>query len=90
SVAEEVEEYVEKRPYIREALAQEVVNYSALARQVQEEVSGGFEAVKMALRRHTEDLREERRHRINNIAAILDGTTIELRSNVQVCMSDVE
>ncbi len=90
SVADEVQEYVEKRPYIQEALAQEIVNYSALARQIQGEVSGGFEAVKMALRRHTEELKQQREHRVNNIASILEGTTVELKSNVQVCKSDGE
>lgn len=90
SVAEEVEKYVEKRPYIQEALAEEIVNYSALARKVQEEVDGGFEAVKMALRRHTEDLKERRRTRRKNIGEVMEGTSVELRNNMQVCKSDRE
>lgn len=90
SVAEEVKDYVEKRPYIQEALAEEIVNYSALARQVQEDVSGGFEAVKMALRRHSEELQEERRRRVGNVAEIMEGTSVELKSNMQVCVSPNE
>ncbi|MDY6776817.1 MAG: hypothetical protein SVQ76_01800 [Candidatus Nanohaloarchaea archaeon] len=88
SVAERVKEYVEKRPYIQEALARDIVNYAALAREIEGEVDGGFEAVKVALRRHSEELREARRTRRNNVAEILQGTSIELKSNVRVCKSN--
>lgn len=88
SVAEQVKAYVERRPHIQESLAQDIVNYSALARLVQTEVDGGFEAVKMALRRYSEDLQERRDRRVKNIAEILSGTSIELRSNVQACTTD--
>ncbi|MDY6769368.1 MAG: hypothetical protein SVU88_00180, partial [Candidatus Nanohaloarchaea archaeon] len=46
--------------------------------------------VKMALRRHAEELKERREHRATNVASVLDGTTVELKSNMQVCMSDTE
>jgi aspartokinase len=84
-VADEVKEYVEKRPYVQEALAEEIVNYSALARKAQEEIQGSFEAVKMALRRDSEELAERRRKRSQNVGKILEGSSIELQSNIQVC-----
>ncbi len=87
SVTEQVRAYVERRPYIQEALSQQIINYSALARQVSDEIDGSFEAIKMALRRHSDDLRERREERATNIARILGGTSIELRNNVTVCKS---
>lgn len=90
SVAKQVEDYVEKRPYVQEALAAEIVNFSALARRVQEEVDGSFEAAKMALRRHAEELKERRMTRARNVGNVLAGTSIELKSGVQVCKSDIE
>lgn len=85
SVQEEVENYVEKRPYIQEALSQEIVNYSALARKIEPEVSGGFEAVKMALRRHKEEIQKGRKKRQADITEILGETAVELKSNMKVC-----
>lgn len=90
SVAEEVEEYVENRPYIRKALADEIVNYSALARKAQDEIDGSIEAVKMALRRQSEDLKEERKRQRRNIGKVMDGTSLELKNNLQICKTDKE
>ena len=46
SSAAKVELYVSKRPYLKEALAEGVVNYSALARKIcAEENLQSFEAV---------------------------------------------
>lgn len=88
SVAEDVRAYVEDRPYIQEALARDIVNYAALARQVQEEVGGGFEAVKVALRRIAEDIREGRGRRRETVRDVLAGTSIELKGGMQVCKTD--
>lgn len=90
SVAEEVAAYVDRRPYVREALAAGIVNYAALARAVGEDVDGSFEAVKMALRRYAEDLGERRAERERDVGRILEGSSIELKSNVQVCKSGAE
>ncbi|MFB6245963.1 MAG: ACT domain-containing protein [Candidatus Nanohaloarchaea archaeon] len=88
SVREQVEEYVEERPYVQEALAEQIVNYSALARKAQEEIDGSFEAVKMALRRVSEDLQNRRKTRKTNVGEVLEGTSIELQSNVEVLKTD--
>ena len=87
SVAEKVKEYVEKRPYIQEALKKDIVNYSALARKIQDNVEGSFEAIKMALRRHSESIKKERIEQEKNILKILSKTNIELKSNVKICKS---
>ena len=90
SVAKEVERYVEKRPYIQEALTQEIVNYSALARKIQDKVEGSFEAIKIALRRYSEVIKKKRKEHEKNILDILTETNIELKSNIQVCKSENE
>lgn len=88
SVAEEVEEWVENRPYVQSALAEEIVNYSALARKIQDEVDGSHEAVKMALRRLSEDLKNQRKTRRTNIGEVMEGTSVKLENNLQVCKSE--
>jgi len=88
SVRKEVETYIEKRPYIQEALAEEIVNYSALARKIEPEVKGGFEAIKMALRRHQKELNNQRKTRQTNVRKVLGETAIELKNNIKVCKTD--
>lgn len=90
SVREEVENYIEKRPYIQEALAEEIVNYSALARKIEPEIEGGFEAVKMALRRYQKDLENRRKTRQEDITKVLGETSVELKNNVSVCKTEEE
>ncbi|MDY6778005.1 MAG: ACT domain-containing protein [Candidatus Nanohaloarchaea archaeon] len=84
SVADEVVDYVEQRPYIQEALEQGIVNFAALARQVGEEVDGSFEAIKVALRRYAEQREKERQERRAKITDVLSDTSIQIRSNVTV------
>ena len=85
SVAEEVEEYVEKRPYIQDALSEEIVNFSALSRKIQEDVNGSHEAIKVALRRLTKKLKSQRKTRRTNIGKVMEGTSVKLEGNMQVC-----
>jgi len=84
SVREHVEDYVEQRPFLQEALAQDIVNFSALARNMKPEIDGGVEAIKVALRRHREDLQEERGRRREVAGKVMKGTSIRLRSGVKV------
>ena len=88
SVREEVENYVEKRPYIQEALAEEIVNCSALARKIEPEIGGGFEAIKMALRRYQEEMQGQRKQRQEDITQVLGETAVELKNNIKVCKTD--
>jgi len=85
SVRDEVEEYVEKRPYVQEALVEEIVNYSALARKIEPEIRGGFEAVKMALRRYKDEIQKGRKKRQEDITKVLGDTSVELKSSMKVC-----
>lgn len=88
SVADVVEEYVRRRPYVQEALRRDIVNYSALARQIGEEVEGSFEAIKVALRRLREEMVAEREAKLADVSDVLEGTTVEVKGGVVVCRSD--
>ncbi|MDY6771310.1 MAG: hypothetical protein SV186_05165 [Candidatus Nanohaloarchaea archaeon] len=88
SVAEQVERWVRRRPYVQEALVQEIVNYAALARKVQEDVDGSFEAVKVALRRTAKDLSRKREEDVAAIDDVLAATSVTLQGGVSVCKSD--
>lgn len=88
STAERVGRYIERRPYVRYALAEGIVNFSALARTVQEDVDGGFEAVKVALRRQAEELSESMQEDREDVAAVLEGSTVSITGGLQVCKLD--
>lgn len=85
SVREEVENYIQKRPYIQQALTEEIINYSALARKIEPEIEGGFEATKMALRRYQEEIKQQRKQRQKNITKVLGETAVELKNNIKIC-----
>ncbi len=79
SVAQQVRDYIEQRPVVREALRQGIVNYSALARQIMDELGIDKEdAVLAACRRHwpAEDGSEDAIH-----AALVDAR-LELRTGM--------
>lgn len=88
SVREQVEDFVEDRPYIQHALSEDIVNYSALARKIEPEIEGGFEAIKIALRRYQEELKSQRKKRQEKITDILGETSIELKSGFKACKSE--
>jgi len=88
SVREQVEDFVEDRPYIQHALSEDIVNYSALARKIEPEIEGGFEATKIALRRHQKELKTQRKKRKNKITEVLGETSIELKSGFKACKSE--
>lgn len=85
SSAAKVELYVSKRPYLKEALAEGVVNYSALARKiVEEEKLESFDAVKAAVSRYEEHISGERRKRRSKVEEVLQKTSMNVRPGVDV------
>lgn len=91
TVAAKVELYVSKRPYIREALAEGIVNYSALARKIAEEESlENTGAIKTALTRYQDSIAVERRKRRNEVKNVIENTSLNVRSNVGVLKEQVE
>lgn len=88
SVASKVELYVSKRPYLREALAKGVINYSALARQIcdAEEIDS-FEAVKAALSRLEDHLSRVQLERREKVEEVLEKTSIKIEDGVKAIKS---
>lgn len=85
SSAAKVELYISKRPYLKEALAAGVVNYSALARKIcREEKIDSVNAVKAAVSRYEDHVSKTRRKRRNRVEKILANTSMELKPGVEV------
>lgn len=85
STAAKVELYVSKRPYLKETLAEDVINYSALARKIcREENIDSEEAVKAAVSRYQEFIAESRAQRKSEVEDILDGSALKVRSDIAV------
>ena len=82
-----VREYVSSRPYLLEALSRKIVNYSALARLIVSELNLGKEnipAVKMALRRFTEKLKEKS-FTEDRVREIIASSSLQLINDIVVC-----
>jgi hypothetical protein len=89
SSAAKVELYVSKKPYIKEALAENIVNYSALARKIcQEEGLDSEDAVKAALSRYQDYMAESRAERREKVEEILVETSIEVKPGLKVLKSE--
>lgn len=91
SSAAKVELYVSKRPYVKEALAEGIVNYSALARKIcHEEHIDSLEAVKAAISRYEEHVSKERREQRNKVQEVLNETSLEIKPGLEVVKEDRE
>lgn len=85
SSAAKVELYVSKRPYVKEALAEGIVNYSALARKICcEESIESVEAVKAALSRYQDHVSTNRVKQREKVKQILESTSFNVRPGVKV------
>ncbi|RLE82395.1 MAG: ACT domain-containing protein [Thermoprotei archaeon] len=91
SISELVREYVTVRPCILEALKRGIVNYSALARAIVLELSSIYEgmrfntpAIKMALRRYSEELEAIRETFEEKIIRILASSSLQLINDIVV------
>jgi|APHM01.1.fsa_nt_gi hypothetical protein len=91
SSASKVELYVSKRPYLKEALSEGVVNYSALGRKIcAEESIESLEAVKAALSRYEEYVSQERLERRSKVEEVLEKTTLEVKTGLKVVKEERE
>ena len=89
SVAEAVRRIVNNSPCVMECLKMDIINYTALASRIQNDVSralGGrkvkLETIKMALIRCSEDLRREEEKLDKSILSVIANTVLELKNDV--------
>jgi hypothetical protein len=91
SVAEATRRVIQIHPSLIDGIRQGVINFSALAELIRERVlrlanrkSVQIEAIKMALMRYAEELKESRKLIEENISAILAQSVLELKNDVTV------
>lgn len=88
SIAEQAIIYIKKKPYVQEALEQNIVNFSALAREMVREIEGAkFDAVKAALVRAGRKLRKERRGHEKRVMDLLDGSRFNIQNKIAIVRS---
>lgn len=91
SVAQQVREAIQMRPSLLYALKMGVVNYSALARMLQDEIGeGSTEAVKAAVIRIAEGLTRERRLQEEEVRSILKESKVRLQDKIAVLISPIK
>ncbi|MCX8195844.1 MAG: ACT domain-containing protein [Acidilobaceae archaeon] len=84
-----VRSLVLSRPFVRSCLAEGIVNYSALARTLSEElekrgISASQAAIKMALIRVREDILEDENRLKKMLKRVIGSTVIQLQSDLAV------
>jgi aspartokinase len=78
------------RPSILDALNMKIVNFSALARILQEEIGeGSSEAVKAAVIRVADEISEDRSLREKAVQSILKDTKVRLQDKIGVVISSI-
>ena len=91
SVARLVREAIQMRPSLLDALKMGIVNYSALARMLQEEIGeGSTEAVKTAVIHIAEDLSKERKLQEEEVRSILKESKVRLQDKIAVLISPIK
>jgi aspartokinase len=88
SVAQLVRETIQMRPSLLDALNMKIVNYSALARILQEELGeGSIEAVKAAVIRVSDEIASDRKLREEAVQSILKESKVRLQDKIAVVIS---
>ncbi|MBD3210907.1 ACT domain-containing protein [Candidatus Micrarchaeota archaeon] len=90
NISEMVWLYVKKRPFLKEVLRENIVNYSALARKISLEIFGNLEhenAVKMALIRLSRKMERIETDLEGKILELLQNSSMLIKSKVAVVIS---
>ncbi len=83
SLAERVRRLIRRWPHVQHAIDQDIVNYSALARQIAVELGdANVPAVKAALLRYSRRLREEKHDREETVMALLQHSHFSIQNKV--------
>lgn len=83
SIAQQVKMYIERKPYILEAIEQNIVNYSALAREICKDLNiNNINAVKAALIRASEKYRKMKRRTQQKAIEILRNAHFSVKNKV--------
>jgi aspartokinase len=92
TVAQNVRNHLQNKPYLLEALEKGIVNLSELSRQIQEELkTSNTSAVKAALRRFSEELQKHKQKREEKVLQVLkrSGIAVYDRKSVMITTKEV-
>ncbi len=82
-ISKEVMIYLKRKPYVLEALEQEIINYSALARKIKKDLGDvSFEAVKTTIIRIAKDLRNKKKQREIKIIYLLKKADFSINNKI--------
>lgn len=87
TISEQVWLYVKNKPYLQEILAKKIVNYSALARQINREMKVSEEAIKASLIRITRKLRKQKAGTEQKILSLLRNSTLEAKTKTAIVVA---
>jgi len=91
SVAQLVRETIQMRPSLVDAIKMKIVNFSALARMLQEEIGeGSLEAVKAAIIRVSEDLEDDKNLQEDKVLKIMRESVVRLQDKIATITSQTE
>jgi aspartokinase len=91
SIAQQVREIIQVRPSLLDSLKMGIVNYSALARMLQDEIGeGSAEAVKAAVIRVAEELEKEKKLQEEEVRTILKESKVRLQDKIAVITSPIK
>jgi aspartokinase len=82
-ISKEVMIYLKQKPFVLEALEQEIINYSALARKIKKDLGNvNFEAVKTTVIRIAKDLRSKKKQRELKIISLLKKADFSINNKI--------
>ena len=92
TIAQNVRNHLQNKPYLLEALEKGIVNLSELSRQIQDELKiENMSAVKAALRRFSEELQKHKQKREEKVLQVLKRSAMALydRKSVIITPNDI-
>lgn len=88
STSQLTRDYIKHKPYIKECLKEDLINYSALARKIANELElstkSSTEAILVATRRFQKDLEKEHTKK-EDVLSLLEHSEIEIKNKILVC-----
>ena len=87
-IADKVRTLLKQRPYILEALEQDIANQSALSNKIASELKlTNRIAIKAAVRRYADELRKQKKKREESVRQVLRQSTISIEDGLRVIVS---
>ncbi len=91
TIAQNVRNHLQNKPYLLEALEKDIVNLSELSRQIQEELEiENMSAIKAALRRFSEELQKHKQKREEKVLQVLKRSSIAVYDRKSVMITTKE